>query len=79
MFVLVTLKLNTRKHGKALVCNTLLEGLEVFVSNKMLLSRVSTRYWHSHSFLGDTIHQVYQETVGIVWFVIIELSSKLVL
>jgi hypothetical protein len=75
MSVLVTFKLNTGKHGEALVSNTL---LEVVVSFDVRLSRISASSRHDYSFLGDTIHQVRQEAVGIMWVIMVELSSELV-
>jgi hypothetical protein len=75
MLALITFKLDSGKHGKALVGNTL---LEVVVSIYMPLSRRLFQSRHNNSLLGYTIHQVYQEPVSIMWVIVIELASELV-
>jgi len=75
MLVLFALELDTREHGKALVCNTL---LEVIVGVNVLLSLRFTPLRHGYGLRGNTIDQMSQEFVSIMWIIVVKLSSKLV-
>ena len=72
--LLGTLELDTREHGEALVGNTLLEnvvGVQVLLGGRLAL------LWHFHGLHSNTIDQVRQELVSIMWILRLELSSKL--
>lgn len=71
MTLVITLELDSGKHSKALVHNTL---LEVVVGVQMLLS---LPLWNHYGFTGDTVHYVSQESVCIMGVVMVELTSEL--
>lgn len=71
VLLLLTLKLDTRQHGEALVRNTL---LEVVVSVQVLLSG---RSWHRNGLPGHTIDQMGKETVSIMCFIVAECTIEL--
>lgn len=73
MILLLTLELDSAEHGEALVGNTL---LEVVVGVRMLLI---FHIWRRYGLTGDTFHQVNQEFVSVMCFVVCELTSELVL
>jgi len=55
MLMSFALKCHTREHGKALVCNTL---LEVVIRIQVLLGGRFALLWHGNGLLGDTIDQM---------------------
>lgn len=79
VLVFFTFKLNSCQHCKALVGDALLEvvvSIHVLLGSRFVAPHISR---HSHSLSGNTVDQMYQESISIMSFIVIELTIELVL